>query len=363
MNDADKVERVVSAAYRRAQEYLTSKVSELFKRAQNQTGIEEKELKAVLNSNVPIEELTELKRLAKNISNPEMRKSAKNKLTALAFKERITRIEDLKAKSFLVSKQLSDIQLENQTDFYIDAIHESYKEASSEAIIRKIEQKGVKFTDWNNQKQKEIHGFKELSTQYTKRILESHWHGSNYSKRIWSDTEALASRLEELFTVESMTGMSEQEMARAIAKEFDQSIGVARRLIRTEANYMSNQAKLKAWKDRGIKHYKLVVILDLRTSNICQQKSNEDKVYEVSEAIVNGAEGNYPPFHPWCRTIAVIYIENISSKGNRIANDPIEDKTFIISKDATYNNWISQLKEQYSDEEIETKKKKIKASY
>ncbi len=387
INDASQqTEQKVISAYRQAQSYLTRKVRKLFDRTKQRTGMDAAETERVLNEFVPTDELVELKKLAADITNPELQESAKKRLNALAFKERITRAEDLKAKSFLVSKQIADVQLDKSTDFYIDVIHDSYNEATSEAVIQQIEQakydavidvwdgqkydskmetfkqaqkRGVPIEVWNDPKNRRqsSYEFKELSTRYTKNILDSHWHGSNYSKRIWSDTEALAKRLEELFTVESMTGMSEFEMAKAIASEFDRSIGVAQRLIRTEANYMANQAKLKAWRDRGVKEYRLIAVLDFRTSKICQGK--DGKIYLVSEAVVNGAAGTYPPFHPWCRTIAVAVIGKRSLTGKRIANDPISGKTMTIQQHETYDDWMKKLKKNYSDDEIEAQKKKI----
>lgn len=356
INDgAIKVEEAVAKAYRQAQTYLTQKVRKLFARSQQRSGLSEDEAKRMLNQTTSVEELAELRKLSKQIKDPELQASAKNRLQALAFKERITRAEDLKAKSFLVSKQIADVQLEKQTEFYVDAIHESYREATAESVIRKAQENaknGVVIEVWN----KKDYQFKELSTKYTKNILDSHWHGSNYSKRIWGDTEALAARLEELFTVESMTGMSEFEMAKAIANEFDRSIGVARRLIRTEANYIANQAKLKAWQDNGVKKYMLVAVLDLRTSDIC--KGKDHKIYPVSEAKVNGASGTYPPFHPWCRTIAIMYSKRTLNLP-RNALDPISGKVIPIRGDTTYNEWMDKLKEKYSDEEIAIQKRKV----
>ena len=355
-DDAIKVEEAVTKAYRQAQSYLTQKVRKLFARSQQRSGLSEDEAKGMLNQTTPVEELAELRNLSKQIKDPELQAAAKNRLQTLAFRERITRAEDLKAKSFLVSKQVADVQLEKQTEFYVDAIHESYREATAESVIRKAQENaknGVVIEVWN----KKDYQFKELSTRYTKNILDSHWHGSNYSKRIWEDTEALASRLEELFTVESMTGMSEFEMAKSIASEFDRSIGVARRLIRTEANYMANQAKLKAWQDSDIKYYMLVAVLDLRTSEICRGKDH--KVYLVSEAVANGADGNYPPFHPWCRTIAVMYSKR-TLELPRKSLDPISGKIIPITGKTTYDDWMNKLKENYSNDEIELQKKKIK---
>lgn len=387
INDAAKqVEQKIIVAYRQAQSYLTRQVRKLFSRAKQRSGMDEGETRALLNQTVQPDELVELRKLADDVSHPELQESARKRLNGLAFKERITRAEDLKAKSFLVSKQIASVQLDKSTEFYIDVIHDSYNETTAETIIRQVEQtksdqiisvrngkkhgskieaskqtqkRDVPIEVWNDPDIRSTdYEFKKLSTKYTKNILDSHWHGSNYSKRIWKDTEALAKRLEELFTVESMTGMSEFEMAKAIATEFDRSIGVAQRLIRTEANYMANQAKLKAWRDRGVKEYRLIAVLDLRTSEICQKK--DGKIYLVSEAVVNGEAGTYPPFHPWCRTVAVAIIGKRSLTGKRIAHDPISGKTITMEQRETYDDWMNKLKQRYSKKEIELQKKKLR---
>lgn len=387
INDATKqVEQKIIVAYRQAQSYLTRQVRKLFSRAKQRSGMDEGETRALLNQTVQPDELVELRKLADDVSHPELQESARKRLNGLAFKERITRAEDLKAKSFLVSKQIASVQLDKSTEFYIDVIHDSYNETTAETIIRQVEQtksdqiisvrngkkhgskieaskqtqkRDVPIEVWNDPDIRSTdYEFKELSTKYTKNILDSHWHGSNYSKRIWKDTEALSKRLEELFTVESMTGMSEFEMAKAIATEFDRSIGVVQRLIRTEANYMANQAKLKAWRDRGVKEYRLIAVLDLRTSEICQKK--DGKIYLVSEAVVNGEAGTYPPFHPWCRTVAVAIIGKRSLTGKRIAHDPISGKTITMEQRETYDDWMNKLKQRYSKKEIELQKKKLR---
>ena len=342
VNDgAKQLEDVVVRAYRQAQDYITKQVAKLFTRTKQQTGLDEDEAKRMLNQTVPVAELVELRRLAKDVSNPELQKQAKQRLTGLALKHRITRAEDLKAKAYISAKQVADVQLEKQTSFYIDTIHELYKEATAESIIRDAQTSVEKG-----------HEFKQLSTKSVENILDSHWKGSNYSKRLWGDTEALAKRLEELFTVEALTGMSDFKMAQAIASEFDRSINVARRLIRTEANYMANQGKLKAWKARGIEKYQILAILDLRTSEICQHQDH--KVYLVEDAEVGVT---MPPFHPWCRSIIGYYSERLVNTPRK-AIDPITGKTVDIKGDSIYDDWMDKLKELHSDDEIEKMKQK-----
>ena len=342
VNDgAKQLEDAVVRAYRQAQAYMAEQVAKLFTRTKQQTGLDEDEAKRMLNQTVPVTELVELRRLAKDVSNPELQKQAKQRLTGLALKHRITRAEELKAKAYISAKQVADVQLEKQTSFYIDTIHESYKEATAESIIRDAQTSVEKG-----------HEFKQLSTKSVENILNSHWKGSNYSKRLWGDTEALAKRLEELFTVEALTGMSEFKRVQAIASEFDRSINVSRRLIRTEANYMANQGKIKAWQTRGIERYQIIAILDLRTSEICQHQDH--KVYLVEDAEVGVT---MPPFHPWCRSIIAYYSERLANTPRK-AIDPITGKTVDIKGDATYNDWMDKLKDLHSDDEIEKMKQK-----
>ena len=349
VNDgAKKLDSAVSIAYKQAQSYLTQQINKLFMRTKQKTGLTEDEARQMLNQTVPKSELVELRRLAKQIKDKELQAEAKKRLTGLALKSRITRLEDLKAKSYLVAKQVADVQLEKQTDFYIDVIHDSYKEATAESVIRQAQEnakKGVIIEVWN----KKDYEFKQLSTKYTKNILETHWKGSNYSKRLWGDTEALAKRLEELFTVESMTGMSQFEMA----NEFDRSINVAKRLIRTEANYMANQAKLKSMRDNGVKYYMIVAILDLRTSTICRHADH--KVYLVSEAKVGKT---LPPLHVYCRSTITMYSKRLLNIP-RVAIDPISGKTMRIRGATTYDEWMDKIKSMYSDDEIKQSKKQL----
>lgn len=42
-----------------------------------------------------------------------------------------------------------------------------------------------------------------------------------------------------------MSGMSEQDMSKELANKFGTSINVARRLVRTEANYVARPSEIK----------------------------------------------------------------------------------------------------------------------
>ncbi|WEG74407.1 minor capsid protein (plasmid) [Vagococcus intermedius] len=315
------------------QRYLIEEVNKLYKRYRGKHDMSDSTVKQILNTSVGSEELVKLHAMAQSVEDEGISRQAKAYLEGLSLQHRITRLEDLKAKSFLVSKKIADVQLKRSTDFYIDTIYESYNQASVESIILQTDKSYtvhddgkyksytikdgkpvIEIVNEDNHKvertiliTEEPHTieFRELSTKYVKNILESHWQGANYSKRIWNDTDLLAKRLEELFTVEAMTGMSEIDMTKAIAKEFNQSFNVARRLIRTEANYMAGQAKIKGWLEHGVKEYVIVAVLDFRTSEKCQ--GQDGKRYKVKDAVVGE---NYPPFHPFVDRSRVLTLEN-----------------------------------------------------
>lgn len=375
------LESKVFNAYEKAQKYLTNQASHIYERYINRSGRTKEEVAKILNTSVPVEELVELQRLSKTIEDPGIKKQVRSYLDGLAAKHRITRLEDLKAKSYIVSKQIADMQQIEQTDFYIDAIQEAYDQSAAEAIIGRTEEQWIQPSEENPQPYKyreddnvieivdwqkgevvrEIKldkdppvKFKELSTNETKNILTSEWKGRSYSESIWNDTEKLAKRVEELFTVESMTGMSELEMARELQSEFRVASNIAKRLIRTEANYMANQAKLKGWKNHGVKEYVIVAVLDLRTSQRCRDEDGE--IYEVVKAVVSL---NFPPFHPWCRTVVRAYFGKHTLSGTRTANDPITGETFTINMSDNYKKWEQKLQEKHGKEKIEINRKEL----
>ena len=384
--NADAVENQIKNAYLKAQSYLTGEVKKIYKRYLNKADKTEAEVKQILNTSVEPAELVKLKQLTKSIYNPQLKTESQHYLDGLAVKHRITRLEDLKAKSYLVSKQVANVQLDKQTDFYIDTIHKAYNNATVESIIGHADS-GVraindgKYKSWAVKDGKLVHElvdlesgkvldtikvtkdtpvteFKELSTKYVRNILDSNWLGSNYSKRIWKNTDKLADKLQKLFTVEAMTGMSEQDMAKAIAKEFEVSIGYARRLIRTEANYVANQAKLKGWKEHGVEKYAIVATLDFKTSKTCRHQ--DGKIYNVSEAVCKGTDGNFPPFHAWCRTVVRAIFSKMSLSGDRKAIDRVTGETMTIKQSSAYEEWEKMLLDKHGEKDLKIAKKKVK---
>jgi SPP1 gp7 family putative phage head morphogenesis protein len=351
---------VITNAYIRAQNYLQGEVKQIYRKYFSNGTYTEAQAAEILNTTVSPTELITLRALAKNIADSESKKQVTDYLSALAAKGRITRLEELQAKSYIAVKQVSSVEVQESTDLYTKVIQQAWNEATAEGVIGdvgkdvklfekgyvpQIDEKtkqisilnpstGKEITKVKAVPDKTITSFKELSGKYVKAALDTPFYGKSYSQRIWGNTDKLAARLKELFTTQQMSGMSERDMAKALSDEFGSGMANAKRLIRTEANYFHNTTKVAGWKQRGIKEFQIVAVLDNRTSQICRHA--DGKVYPVSEAEVGKT---LPPLHVYCRSVAVVHFANSPYVGTRTANNPNTGNTFQIDQSKTYRDW------------------------
>lgn len=313
----------INQGYMIAQRYLSDEVRKIYARY-FRDDMTEQEKVAILNTAVPAEELVSVRVLANSVDDKDTQEAITRYLNQVAAKGRITRLEELKIKAYVSAKYAGATEMAENEKLYTQVAKETWKQATEEAAVYRSGQefelkKGDKVT--TNQKQevvikdkngKQVAKVKaenehapakvtEIPAGYTKRVAGRKWDGLNYSQRIWKNTDKLAERLGELFNAHAMSGMTETEMAKALADEFQTSMFNAKRLIRTEASYVANAVKIERWKERGVKQYQFEAVIDQRTSKIC--KSMNHKVFNVEDA---QAGVNLPPMHPFCRSIAVI---------------------------------------------------------
>lgn len=372
-HDIKAPEQTILKAYIHAQEYLKSETKKIFDRYLKD-GMTAEELTAALNVTVSQSDLNDLIRLAKTTENKIVKEQLQNFLSTMAAKARITRLEMLQAKAAIVVKKLADVQLQQENSFYIKTIEEAYNQAAAEAIIAKADhdiklteptaipqinkQQAIAFINPETDKvvkavkltgDEPITKFKKISTSQTRKILNLKWYGGNYSSRIWKNTDKLADTLQELFTAQQMSGISERDMMLELEKQFHVGAYVARRLIRTEANFVAGQAKLMSWREHDIKQYVLIAVLDFRTSEICRKKDGQ--VFNVDDAKCDGVSGNYPPFHSFCRTVAAAYFGEDTFVGKHKVNNPL-GHSFEMPAGSTYQEWENKLIEKYGKNEV-----------
>lgn len=123
-----------------------------------------------------------------------------------------------------------------------------------------------------------------------KAVVEEVFHGSNYSKRIWSNNTALGGRVQQDMERLVMKGTSPQKIAKELQRDFNVGYSNAERLVRTEASRVYNSARETSYKEFGIKQVEF-----LAESSACSKCAAHDgKVYETGQ-------GPTIPKHPRCR--------------------------------------------------------------
>lgn len=161
-------------------------------------------------------------------------------------------------------------------------------------------------------------------------VIKTPFNGRNYSAQLWGNTDALADSLKKVFRQGFIRGDSPQDMAREIQKEFNVARSRAETLIRTDATAVVNRATIKRYKREGLKYYRVLVVLDDRTTQICRNIAQEDKLYKLEDAQVGV---NMPPFHYNCRSTIMPDEEELNG------DIEVNDNDFEKLKDDLTNLW------------------------
>lgn len=222
-----------------------------------------------------VEEIEKLKK-----SNPVEFRKMSVELETLAYRSRISRLDNLKAGIDYELIQSGEKIKDKVTDTLADVYEDTYTSFVEDLNFKK----GV------------------ISSSTIKMALEQEWSGANYSSRIWSNIDNLAKAIKNEVIVGLNRGINYRTMSQNIAKKFDTSYKNAERLVRTETAHIQNQATLMGYKDSGVVKYEFLAVLDSRTSHTCASLNGE--VFKTENAM----EGeNYPPMHPRCRSTTVPY--------------------------------------------------------
>ena len=260
-----------------------------------------------------------LERLAKDPKN----KAIKDELTTQAQAARIRNLETLF----------------DQVKKTTESLAERFKKGASK-LLKKLGLDAWYKAVFNLQKQTGS-GWKVKgpTNKLIEKAVKTPWTGSGFSERIWGNTEELEKAVKKEIMKSLLTGRPIEEAAKAINDQFGKGMFNARRLMRTEAAYITNQMALEGYKSQGVEKYVYVAILDLRTSKICQ--SLDKKRFLVKNAQVGV---NFPPMHPFCRSTTVPWVSDaLLRQMKQKAIDPRTGKRVTVPGDMTYQEWYKQF--------------------
>lgn len=322
MQSAEETADQVAKVYVKASLYLSKEMQDIFKKYVEKHHLTEKEALQLLNTLRDRTSIEELRQKLQSTSQKQEIADLLAELEAPAYQARIQRLQDLQTQIDFVMQQVYRQEQAIATAHYIQLAEEAYNRS-----VFDIQQRtGLGFS------------FSHIDKKQVDIVLKSKWSGMNYSERIWRNTRTLAQEVKEALLVNLITGRTERETAEMLTKKFAGGSSKARRLIRTESCYLSNQLEMESYKECGVEKYRYLATLDLRTSEICREL--DGKVFLVKD---QQPGKNCPPMHPWCRSTTIAVISEKSLNGmKRRARDPVTGKTYLVPASMNYREWYAK---------------------
>ncbi|MBU5451104.1 minor capsid protein [Acetivibrio sp. MSJd-27] len=321
---ADKIADDIAESYISASEYISQETRKIFHTFQHESGLSEKAAREILNAITDKDKLNRLKSVVRKIKDPVIRQKMMSILSSPAYAYRIKRFEQLQEDIDRKLSELAEMEFNTTRNHYTDTAYEAYNRTMFDI------QKGTGF------------GFQFSSMPIIRvaEILDNAWSSKHYSERIWSNSRDLSVKLKQELLTGFLTGRSYHKTAKEIQDQFEVGAFEARRLVRTESTYIANMAEIESYKESGIKKYRFLATLDIRTSEVC--RNMDGKEFDVDKAVPGV---NLPPLHPWCRSTTISTLnKQIMDKLQRRARDPVTGKTYLIPANITYNEWIKTVR-------------------
>ena len=315
-----EIEQELKAYYEQSLAHIEKDISVLYQRFATDNGMDMAAAQQLLTGKEYRVWRMDLDEYVKEI-NATGSSELQRELNTLAMRSRITRLDALRAGTLKEMAKLSEkseaalkeFLKSGYEDFYYHGLYEIGKKRGLQGTVSLVD--GEKL----------------------ERILRVPWSGKNYSKRIWSNNAKLAKVIQQNIIADAHRGVSVQEMTRDVRQRMGVGTKEAVRLVRTELNYVQNQAALHSIKDAGMKFYRFIATLDKRTSTVCQ--SHDGDVFPVEEAMPGK---NMPPLHPHCRSVisGCLKGEYKPQSGTRIARDE-NGKNVFVPAQMKYDDWKS----------------------
>ena len=320
MQTAEDYAKDLAKYYIAASRHLQSEQNAILRRfalTHHMTIKEAEELISSLKDPSSIKEL--IKALKKDPKNADLVRE----FEAQAARSRIMRLNALQSQVTYTAGQIQVLLNKKAQKLFVNLARSAYYNTMFDAM------------------QRAGYGFnvKMLDPKRIKRVMDRSWTGAGFSKRLWSNTKALEDAVKREIMVNLLTGRPLIKASQAINEEFGKGYNNARRLIRTESAYITNQMTLEGYKDLEADKYIYVAILDLKTSKVC--RGLDKKRFLVKSAKVGV---NYPPMHPWCRSTTIPWMpDSLLKNMKQRALDPKTGKHVLVPGDMTYEQWYKQF--------------------
>ncbi len=161
-------------------------------------------------------------------------------------------------------------------------------------------------------------------------MLRKPWVDSNFSERLWKNTQVLANNLNEIISNGIIQGKTVTEMAIQLNNAMHTGFNVSHRLVRSETMHYLNESAFKGYKDAGCEEVQLWAAEDERTCDICGAKHG--KPYKLKDRPIL-------PLHANCRCTYLPVVKDKKEEKKTWEEFNIEEKQFSSKKEIA--NYLS----------------------
>ncbi len=147
--------------------------------------------------------------------------------------------------------------------------------------------------------------FDEVPKKVMEEMLRKPWIGSNFSERLWKNTQVLASNLNEIISNGIIQGKTVTEMAIQLTNAMNTGFNISHRLVRTETMHYLNESAKRAYKNGGCEEVQLWAGVDERTCPTCGIKHGN--IYRIKDCPTL-------PLHSNCRCTILPVVDGEGSK-------------------------------------------------
>jgi SPP1 gp7 family putative phage head morphogenesis protein len=317
----ETVEKELAAQYERSAQRIQANIEQLYGKFANDNGISISEAKKLINGpefRTWKKDVEEYMKEYKETGNPK----TLLELNTLSMRSRISRLDKLYGDTLIEIDKLGQKTNASITGFLKSAYKDNRLHSAYELAKRGQGPLGV-----------------SVDNKHVESVLRTPWSGKNYSTRIWDNSDKLSKTIQEIVVSNVHRGTSVEKLAKEVQERMNVSKNNAVRLVRTELNYVHNQATLDSLKSANMEYFQFIATIDKRTSSTCRQHDNN--IYPVADAEVGT---NVPPLHPRCRSTIAGTLDKKASSGSRTvkmakANKNEPTRYEKVPRNMDYDNW------------------------
>ena len=312
----DTIEKELASHYERSAQRIQANIERLYGKFSTDNGVSISEARKLING-------TEYRTWKKDIEEyiAEYKETGNPKtlleLNTLAMRSRISRLDKLYGDTLIELDKLGSKADKAITGFLKDAYKDNRLHSAYELAKRGQGPLNV-----------------AVNEKHVEQVLRAPWSGKNYSERIWGNSDKLARTLQDTVFNSVHRGVPVEKLVKEVQERMNVGKNDAVRLVRTELNYVHNQATLDSLKSANMEYFQFIATLDKRTSSVCREHDNH--VYPIDEAEVGT---NVPPLHPRCRSTIAGSIDSKKATSGSRTSLLRKGEYQKVPRNMDYDNW------------------------